>query len=178
MRIAHEWDRTLAWLRGWFGGPDATRCWQGNDQKTLIGLRDNFHNVDGLGAYERALDENIAADGATPIFGQGVVATSGWAVIWVGFVIVFPYSARLRGSYLFSDKMRGWLSLGALPVIMTLAPPLRRRMLFPFHDELLADAHLELLKEAEFYPGLRVRDREGRVRPIADAIPDICGKLL
>ena len=51
-------------------------------------------------------------------------------------------------------------------------------MLLPFRDELLADAHLALLRKAEFFPGLRVRDREDQVHPIAEAIPDIRGKLL
>ena len=177
-RVAQEWDRTLAWLRGWLGGAEAARCWQGDDRNTLSQLRDDFKKVDGLGAEARALDEDIAADGATPIVGQGVLAAGGWALIWTAFLAVFPYSARIRGAYLFNEKARGCLSLGFLPVIMTLLPFLRRRMLLPFRDELLADANLALLKGAEFYPGLRVRDREGRIRPIGEAIPDTRGKLL
>ncbi len=158
-RVAQEWDRTLARLGGWLGGADDRGCWQGDDQKTLDQLRDDFGQVDGLGAYERELDGYIAADGATPIFGQGVLAAGGWALIWTGFLVVFRYSARVRGIYLYNEKMRGWLSLWFPPAIMTLLPFLRRRMLRPFRDELLADAHLATLAEAEFYPGLRVRNR-------------------
>jgi hypothetical protein len=116
--------------------------------------------------------------GATPIFGPGVLAAWGWTLVWTAFLVVFPYSTRVRGIYLYDERARGWLSLWFLPAIMTMLPFLRRRMLLPFRDELLADANLALLKEAEFYLGLRVRDREGRIRPIGEAIPDIRGKPL
>jgi len=177
-RVAQEWDRTLARLGGWLGGADDRGCWQGDDQKTLDQLRKvtikiGFTGSGGLlGAVGSLLgggggsdglstvfDGYIAADGATPIFGQGVLAAGGWALIWTGFLVVFRYSARVRGIYLYNEKMRGWLSLWFPPAIMTLLPFLRRRMLRPFRDELLADAHLATLAEAEFYPGLRVRNR-------------------
>ncbi len=177
-RVAQEWERTLAWLHSLAGGQDRFRCWQGDDQKTLHQLRDDFSKVVGLDAETRALNETIAADDATPFIGRSVLAVGGWALIWTAFVVAFPYSARVRGAYLYDKKFRGWLSLKFLPAIMILIPPLRRRMLLPFRDELLADAHLALLKEAEFYPALRVRNREGRVQPIGEAIPDIRGKLL
>jgi HEAT repeat protein len=176
--VAQEWDRTVAWLRGWLGARDSSRCWQGDGLATIKSLRDEFARADGFSVYARELDGSIAADGATPIFGQGILASSAWALLWTAFLAVFPYSARVRSAYLFNEKARGWLSLGALPVIMILLPFLRRRMLLPFRDELLAEAYLALLKDDEFYPGLRVRDRDGNIRPIGEAIPDIRGKLL
>ena len=107
-----------------------------------------------------------------------MLAAGGWALLWTAFLLVFPHSARVRSAYLFNEKARWALSLGFLPAIMFLAPVLRRRMLLPFRDALLADAHLALLKEAEFYPGLRVCDRNGVVVPISQAIQDFRGKLL
>jgi hypothetical protein len=120
----------------------------------------------------------LHTDGATPVVGEGVLSAASWALLWTFFLVAFPYSPRVRSAYLFNEKARGALSLGFLPAIMFIAPPLRRRMLLPFREELLADAYLALLKEAEFYPGLRARDRNGTVLGIEEAIPDITGKLL
>ena len=117
-RVAQEWDRTLAWLRGWIGGADDRRCWRGNDRNTLTQLRDDFGKVDGFGAEARALDENIAADGATPIFGQSILAAGAWALVWTAFLVVFPYSARVRGIYLYNEKMAS-ISCSRRPRIAT-----------------------------------------------------------
>jgi hypothetical protein len=175
---AREWARTLNWLRGWLGGEDSLRCWQATDRDILSQLRDNFNKTEHLGAYGRDLNSSLAADGAAPVVGQGILVAGGWTVLWTGFLIAFPYSARIRGIYLFNEKARGLVSLWFLPVIMTLLPFLRRRMLIPFREDLLADAHLAILREADWYPGVRVRDREGQIRSIDGAIPDIHGKLL
>ena len=174
-RVAQEWRRTVAWLRNLFGADN--RCWRGGGREAVSKLADGFGKA-GLVAERDLLDANLSADGATPIVGKSVLSAASWALLWTGFLVIFPYSARVRAIYLYNEKARGALSLWFLPLIMMLAPFLRRRMLRPFHEELLADAHLALLKEAEFYPGLRVRDREGEVRPIDEVIPDIRGKLL
>ena len=156
-RIAQEWSRTLGWLRGWLGGEDSLRCWQGKDFDTLVQLSDDFSvtKTDRFGSYGRELKDDLAADGATPVLGQGVLAVSGWALLWTGFLVAFPYSARLRSVYLFNEKARGALSMWFLPVLMALLPFLRRRMLLPFRDDLLADARLATLNEREWYAGLR-----------------------
>ena len=117
--FAEEWGRTLAWLRSFAGAQESLPCWQGDGRNTIVQLRDEFRGVDGLGAEARALDENIAAASAAPIIGQSVLAASGWALIWIAFLAVFPYSARVRGAYLHSEKMRGWLSLGFLPALIS-----------------------------------------------------------
>jgi HEAT repeat protein len=174
-RVAEEWRRTVGWLHGLFGADD--RCWRDGGRKTVAKLADAFGNA-GLVPEHHMLEANLSADGATPIVGKSVLSATGWVVLWTAFLALFPYNARVRAVYLYNEKARGALSLWFLPLIMTLAPVLRRRMLRPFRDDLLADAHLETLKEAEFYPGLRVRDREGAVHAIAEAIPKIRGKLL
>ena len=163
-----------------FGGEDSLRCWQGKDLDTLVQLRDDFGvtKTDRFGTYGRELKDHLAADGGTPVVGQGVLAACGWALLWTGFLAGFPYSARLRSAYLFNEKARGALSMWFLPVLMALLPFLRRRMLLPFRDDLLADARLATLNEREWYAGLRLRDRDGQVHAIAKAIPDIRGKLL
>ena len=175
-RVDREWIGTAVWIRSWFGEP-VRECWQGETLKSITLLRDEFGKAK-LNAEHDMLERNIAADKENPVFGKTVLTATGWVFLWVGFVVIFPYSARVRSAYLYNEKARGWLSFGALPLIMLIAPPLRRRMLLPFRDALLADAHLGLLKETEFYPGLRVRDREGQVLRIAAAIPDVRGKLM
>jgi HEAT repeat protein len=174
-RAAEEWRRTVGWLHGLFGTDD--RCWRGGGRETVSRLADAFGKA-SLAAEHDMLDANLSADGGTPIVGKSVLTAASWAVLWTAFLVVFPYSARVRAVYLYNEKARGALSLWFLPLIMTLAPVLRRRMLRPFRDDLLADANLETLKKAEFYPDLRVRDREGTVHPIVAAIPDLRGKLL
>jgi hypothetical protein len=122
-----EWARTRAWMSGWLGGSDE-RCWQGNNLASLTRLHDDFAKAEGLGAYERQLAGYLTADDATPIFGQTILAAGGWALLWTAFLVAFPYSARVRGIYLYNEKARGWLSLQFLPAIMMLLPSLRRSL--------------------------------------------------
>ena len=176
-RIRQEWGQTIIWLRGWFAATDG-RCWQGDALRTLAALSEDFGKVDGLVSYQRELNMARAADGARPVFGQAVLTGACWTLLWTAFLVVFPFSPRARALYLFNEKARGALSLWFLPMIMTLLPVLRRRMLLPFREQLLADAHLSVMKEGEFYPGLRVLDRQGAISPIAEAILDVSGRLL
>jgi hypothetical protein len=46
----------------------------------------------------------------------------GWALFWVGLIVAFPYSRRVRAVYLFNDKLRGALSLWFVPLILTVVP--------------------------------------------------------
>ena len=175
---ADEWRQTLTWLRSFIGGDDG-RCWRGDALTTIKTLRDDFAKSDGLDAFEHDLNAQIKKDGAQPTVAPWIVRVAGLGLFWTGVLVVFPYSRRARAIYLFNKKLRGALSLFVLlPAIMTLFPPLRRHMLLPFREHLLADAHLELLKEAEFYPGLHVRDREDRIQDISTAIPDVREKRL
>jgi ribosomal protein L17 len=175
-----EWVRTLTWLRGWFGGHDDGRCWRGETRKTLEQLRDNFTAAPSgrLHANGQELKDHLAADGAAPVLGQAMFFTSGWFLFWFGFLALFPYSHRVRAAYLFNEKTRGALSVWFVPLILILVPPLRRHLLRAFRDDLLADARLAAINEAEWYAGLRVRNRDGLIQPITTAVPDFRGTLL
>ncbi len=176
-RTAQEWTRTASWLQGWFGH-GGTRCWDDGARTSIESLRDRFDSVENHDLYQDKVNAGLEADGAPPYFGGFVLAAGGWWMVWTAFLIAFPYSRRLRGLYLHNGRARRWLSLNFLPAVMAVMPFLRRRMLLPFREELLADAHLETLNRAEIYPNLRVRDRQGTMHPIGKAIPDVRGKIL
>jgi hypothetical protein len=62
-------------------------------------LRDDFGKVDGLGAYRRELNDQITAEGSTPVAGQFVLTALGWALLWTVFLAAFPYSSRVRAAW-------------------------------------------------------------------------------
>lgn len=161
-----------------FGAEDQTKCWRGENRRVLQELQQRFAASDDLSLNANAIRDHLAADGAMPVIGEGVLVILGWTVFWTGFIVAFPYSARLRAFYLFNEKARGALTLWFVPAIMTLLPLLRRRMLLPFRDDLLADARLDMLDEREWFACLCVQDRTRAIWPIEKAIPEIRGRML
>lgn len=84
----------------------------------------------------------------------------------------------MRALYLYNDWARAILSLGWIPLLVSLSPQLRARLLGPFKSDLLADAGLKDFKEEYWYSGSRVIDQDGKERFLAEAIRQIAGNMV
>ena len=121
---------------------------------------------------------HLKAEAAPPFAGLLTTGFVGWALFWLGLIFTFPYSARIRAFYLYNDKLRGMFSLWFVPLLLTVFPFLRKRLLRPFRDALLADARLAGFDEAHWYANSTVVTPDGAVVPVGQAIPGIAGNIL
>jgi DNA replicative helicase MCM subunit Mcm2 (Cdc46/Mcm family) len=124
------------------------------------------------------LSRRLQAERAPPVLGFVTTGALGWAVFWLGLILAFPFNARIRSAYLYNEKLRGLLSLWFVPLLLTLLPFLRKLLLLPFRDRLLADARLTDFDPTTWYPNVRVSDRRGTTRAITEALPHIRGNIL
>jgi hypothetical protein len=180
--LDHEAVRTYAWLVGLVSArSSATRCWNGDDRETLadfLGKLEQLKPKGDLAPSIADLRAQFEADGAAPPGGLTVLGIFGWTLFWTGLIVAFPHSRRIRSVFLFNPKLRNLLSLWFVPVILSLLPPLRRRMLRPFRADLLRDARLDGLDEKNWFPNVFVRTAKGDEENVALAISDIRGTTI
>jgi hypothetical protein len=173
--------RTLTWVLGQFTRQGSAICWKGDDRTTLESFLRNVDKLVSRGDLKPSITElhtHFDADGATPSGGIAVLGVLGWALLWSGFIVAFPHSARIRSIYLFNSKLRDLVSLWFVPVILTVLPPLRRRMLKPFRSDLLKDAQLGSFDEDLWFSNVFVNTANGAVENVTLAIADIRGTVI
>lgn len=176
-QVLHEFSATWRWTWSKMFPGNKWSCWSDLDRELLTGLQGRVQQA-GFTGNAKAIERHLTSDGATPAVGLFVTSYLAWAVPCLALIVAFPYSNRVRALYLYDDKARALLSLGWVPILLTIFPFLRSRMLRPFRNDLLADARLADFDETQWFAGCVVADRLGKVLPLAQAIPDIHGNVL
>ncbi|WP_439576834.1 hypothetical protein [Elioraea sp.] len=166
----------LRWLaRLPLDGP-VRRCWNDDQAITIAALRDQLAGRSPAGA--RMLADQLARDAAAP-FWQGVTwAAGGWIVFWGAFVVAFPWSRTVQAAFLFSPVVRRYLSLGVVPLLLLVVPPLRRRLLAPFRDDLLAEAKLDDLAALGFFGQGQARRGTAPPQPVQEMLGSLDGVVV
>jgi hypothetical protein len=173
---------TVATLERWLGFRAASeadgRCWTADEHAVLTTLRTEMAKMPATKTQADTLARHLQAERAPPMIGFVTTGALTWAVFWLGLILAFPFNARVRSVYLYNEKFRGWLSLWLVPLLLTLLPFLRKLLLRPFRDRLLADARLTDFDPATWYPNVRVSDGRGTTCAIMEALPRIRGNIL
>jgi hypothetical protein len=173
---------TVATIERWLGLRAASeadgRCWTPDQYAILTKLRAEMAEMSATEPMAKVLSRRLQAERAPPVLGFVTTGALGWAVFWLGLILAFPFNARIRSAYLYNEKLRGLLSPWFVPLLLTLLPFLRKLLLLPFRDRLLADARLTDFDPTTWYPNVRVSDRRGTTRAITEALPHIRGNIL
>ena len=141
------------------------RCWTNEQQRTLERLLIGFQEA----GNKNALQAHLAREQAAPVLKWLTWSLAGWAVLWAAFLFAFPRSRTIQAAFFWNPKVRNMLSLWFIPLLLLL-PPLRRRLLMPFREDLAATAHLADLPKLAFFG-------QGRAR-IGDSPPVTIEKVL
>jgi len=131
------------------------RCWTSEERKTLDVLRAGFHARHS--SNEGALNDHLAREDATSLSKWLTWSILGWALFWATFLFVFPWSRTVQAMFFWNPKLRGLFSLWFMPLLLFAIPPLRRRLLAPVRDDLIAAARLGQLPQLAFFGRTRVR---------------------
>ncbi|MFY1825801.1 hypothetical protein ACN47A_07800 [Myxococcus fulvus] len=95
-------------------------------------------------------------------------------IVCVLLLTFFPFSSRVQSFFLFHPFARAVVTAGIVPIALTLIPGLRRWLLRPFGERLLASAHLDQFREEEWFAGTKARDRKTGATPL---LQDLAAKL-
>jgi FtsH Extracellular len=108
--------------------------------------------------YEKLYEKNVSITAkppkppeTAPFLKWLTWGAAGWFVFWLAFLFVFPWSRSVQAVFFWNPKARSMLSLWFVPLLLFVLPPLRRRLLIPFREDLLAAAHLHDLPQLAFF---------------------------
>lgn len=141
----------LAWVNALVLEGPVGRCWSGEQTKLVGEVADWIAPTDGTRSQE--IKRQLASDARAKPWRNLLWAASGWVLFWTVMLAFFPTSRKVQGAILYQPWARKYLSLGVVPVLLVLVPPLRRRVLLPFRDDLLGDAQLKDMEKLGFYGG-------------------------
>jgi HEAT repeat protein len=96
------------------------------------------------------------------------------AGFWVLLIFFYPVSGMVQAIFFWNPWIRRIMGLGYVGFALTWVPFLRRRLLAPFHDSLLADAGLHGFRESAYFAGSFVRDKvTGEKMPVHQAVSEL-----
>jgi hypothetical protein len=174
---ALNWFTTLfVWLRNLpFEGP-AQRCWNPQQNLVVQALYDRF-KAEGS-SHERELADHLERENVTPLSRWLTWSVFGWVLFWAAFLFAFPWSRTVQAIFFWNPKARAMLSLWFVPLLLLVVPLLRRRLLLPFRDDLIAPARLDDLDRLGFFSQMRVCLNGGSPSTIGPVLPTLSGAVV
>ena len=102
----------------------------------------------------------------------------GHFVFWIGLLFVYPHSTTVQALFFWNRWCRRILGLGYVGFLLTWIPLLRRRLLAPFRESLLADAELATFNPNAYFANSTVTTATGDQVPLVDALAANKGRIL
>jgi hypothetical protein len=164
---------SLAWLLDLpIEGP-VHRCWTPEQRRTVEALLADFKQSHS--SHEQALATRLKSEDVAPI---GLWLTRSfllWTLFWIAFLVAFPWSRSIQAIFFWNPRARQFFSAGFVPLLLLILPPLRRRLLAPFRDDLIAQARLEDFAKVGYFADGRARVNGGEPIPLSQLRSDLSG---
>ena len=155
---------SLAWLRDLpIEGP-VHRCWTLEQKATVEKLLADFKEAHST--HEKALAEHLKSEDFAPVGLWLTRSLVAWTLFWIAFLFAFPWSRTIQAIFFWNPRARQFFSAGFVPLLLLILPPLRRRLLAPFRDDLVAPARLEDLPRLGYFADGRARVNGGEPVPL------------
>ena len=156
---------SLAWLQDLPTEGPVRRCWTPAQRATVETLLADFK--ESHSTHERALEAHLKSEGLAPVglWLSGSLAL--WTLFWAAFLVAFPWSRTVQAIFFWNPRARQFFSAGFVPLLLLILPPLRRRLLEPFRDDLVAQARLEELPKLGYFADGRARMNGGEPAPLS-----------
>lgn len=98
-------------------------------------------------------------------------------LLWIALLFFYPTSPQVQAFFFWNRWSRKFVGLGYVDFCLTWIPLLRRRLLAPFRDELIADARISEENLNDYFSDIQVR--RGDTSLLAtQAIPEITGQIV
>ena len=172
---SEEWvATTFLWARNQLMPGTASHCWSKEQQNTLESL---LVGVPEAG-YQEALRAVLRDDRGVLTLKWLTWGLFGWFIFWVAFLFAFPWSRTVQALFFWNPKVRNMMSLWFVPAVLLILPPLRRRLLIPFREDLVAAARLEDLPKLAFFGQSRVRSHDNQSLTLEMILQDLRGVVI
>jgi HEAT repeats len=156
---ATTWSDFLNALNAWLvdlpmNGP-VHPCWAPAEKRTVEKLLVSFKEQHST--YETALADHLGHEAIAPLTKWISWSLAGWTLLWAGFLLAFPWSPTVQAIFFWNPRVREMLSLWFVPLLLLVFPFLRRRLLDPFHDDLIGTAQPRTFSRLGFFGQARAR---------------------
>jgi HEAT repeat protein len=176
-RTARQWGYAfLSWIQNFPMEGPVQRCWTIEQRKSLEFFREAFKDVQS--SHERAILDDLARENVAPIGRWLTWSVFGWALFWAAFLFAYPWSKSVQAVFFWNPKVRGLMSLWFMPIILFMVPSLRRRLLAPVRDALIAGARISDLQQLAFFGQARAELNGGPPTKIEDILPNLSGTVV
>ena len=164
---------SIAWLRDLpIEGP-VHRCWTPEQKRTVEALLADFK--ESHSTHEKALEADLKAEELAPVGLWLTRSLALWTLLWVAFLVAFPWSRTIQAIFFWNPRARQFFSAGFVPLLLLILPPLRRRLLAPFRDDLVAQARLDDLPKLGYFADGQARVTGGEPIPLSQLQSSISG---
>jgi HEAT repeat protein len=165
-----------AWLRNLpLSGP-LHQCWSAAQKSTVEGLLDKFKEQKST--FARPLADHLARENIAPIGKWLTWSLVGWMCVWVAFLVAFPWSPTVQAIFFWNPRVREMFSLWFVPLLLLVFPFLRRRLLQPFHDDLIGAARPDDFSRLGFFREARARLGDGPPALVDAALAGLHGTIV
>jgi HEAT repeat protein len=151
-------------------------CWTAEQRKTLDQLHSKFTAAHSV--HEKALADQLAHEDLAPLGRWLTWSILGWAVFWLTFLFVFPWSPTVQAMFFWNPRIRGVLSLWFMPLLLLAVSPLRKRLLAPMRETLVSAARLDQFPQLAFFGRTQVRVNGGSPARAEEVLPKLRGTVV
>ncbi len=167
---------SIAWLRDLpIEGP-FHRCWTSDQRRTVEALL--AHLKKSHSTHAQALAAHLRSENIAPISLWLTWSLVLWTLFWIAFLVAFPWSRTIQAIFFWNPRARQFFSAGFVPLVLLILPPLRRRLLAPFRDDLVAQARLEDFAELAYFADSRAQVDDGEVVRLSQLQSDLSGVVV
>ncbi len=99
-------------------------------------------------------------------------------MFWVLLIVAYPRYRPVQALFFWNPWVRKFLGFGYIGALLTWSPRLRRLLLLPFRDQLLADARLDEFDEAAYFRDSLVRMPDNQLKPLLEQLSPLRGQIL
>ena len=153
--------------------------WNTDDYKSLEWFENQFMaDRDRFGSPAFTIQqrfETLRSVESTPI---PLFVLAGHVAFWMVLIFAYPRYPQIQAIFFWNRWIRMVGGLGYVSFLITWVPFLRRRLLSPFSETLLADAHIDEFDEGAYFHHSLVRLPNGDVEPITTAMSSIHGQII
>ncbi len=146
---------SLAWPQDLPTEGPVHRCWTPEQKAAVEKLLADFR--ESRSTHEKALEADLKSENLAPIGLWVTRSLAVWTLFWAAFLVAFPWSRTVQAIFFWNPRARQFFSAGFVPLLLLVLPPLRRLLLAPFRDDLVAQARLEDLAKLGYFADGRAR---------------------
>jgi len=151
--------------------------WGVGDIPRLENHRDNINPISS--AYALSIEQAILATRGLDWARWALRAAALHGAFWITLIFAYPKFRPVQAIFFWNPWVRRVAGFGYVGLLLAWLPFLRRRLLAPFRDSLLADARLKEFRDADYFPASDVVEQRTKSRsPVTSALAEINGQIV